>query len=319
LELDYEAVSQDLVRALRGDRSQTAFARRLGYRSNAVYTWEAGKRFPTGSVFLRAAGRVGVDVPGALRAFLRADPPWLAADPATPEGVAALLCDLRGDVPLGPLAARAGRSRFAVSRWLKGQAEPRLPDLLRMVEATSLRALDFVGLFADPERLPSTAAAWERLATARTLAWSNPWSQVVLLALELAPYRALPVHDDGWLAARVGLEVDAVAAALDALVRAGQVVHDGVRYRPVAIQAVDVRSPVVGSALKRFWVDVARQRLADGAPGAWSYNVFAVSEADLQRLEEMQRAHYRAIRALVAESSPAERVVLIHLQTVPLA
>jgi hypothetical protein len=73
-----------------------------------------------------------------------------------------------------------------------------------------------------------------------------------------------------------------------------------------------------GTALKEFWSEIALRRLREGGPGLWSYNVFTVSEEDLHRLEEMQRAHYRAIRALVAESSPADRVVLVTLQLVPL-
>ena len=70
---DAVAVGRDLVRALRGDRSQVAFARRLGYRSNAVYTWESGRRWLSASAFLRAAERVGIDVRAGVAAFLRAD------------------------------------------------------------------------------------------------------------------------------------------------------------------------------------------------------------------------------------------------------
>jgi transcriptional regulator with XRE-family HTH domain len=317
VELDPEQLARQLVRVLRGTRSQTAFARRLGYRSNVVYTWESGRRWPDASTFLYAAARTGVDVPAALRAFYRGDPPWLAHhDPTSPAGVAAMLGDLQGNTPLSELAARAGRSRFAVSRWLKGKAEPRLPDLLRMIEATSLRLLDFLAALVDVSALPGAAEPWRRLEAARTLAWRAPWSQAVLLALELAGYRDLPAHDDAWLATRLGLTPDEVHAAVEALVAAGQVRRERGRYVPLEVKAVDVRR--AGTALKEFWAEVALARLRGGSAGTFSYNVFTVSEADLQRLEEMQRAHYRAIRALVAESAPSERVVLVNLQLVPL-
>lgn len=318
MEHDPEAIASDLVRALRGARSQTAFARRLGYRSNVPYTWESGRRWPPASTFLRAAGRVGVDLPAALERFLGSRPAFLATvDPATPEGVAALLTHLRGALPIGEVAARSGRSRFAVSRWLSGRAEPRLPDLLRVVEATSLRLLDFVAAFTDPAALPSTRVAWARLEAARDLA-ASPWAQAVLLALELAPYQALPAHDDGWIARRLGLPEARVTEALAGLIRAGHVVRVGPRLRRVEVRAVDLRRPASGTALKQHWSEVALDRLRDGAAGVWSYNLFTVSQADLARLEEMQRAHWRAIRALVADSAPAERVVLVNLQLVPL-
>ncbi|MCA9490556.1 MAG: DUF4423 domain-containing protein [Myxococcales bacterium] len=319
MQLDFEAMSVDLIRALRGPRSQTAFARRLGYRSNVVYTWESGRRWPDASTFLQAAGRVGIDVPEAIRAFYRSDPPWLEDhDPASPEGVAALLSDLRGATPVREVAERAERSRFAVSRWLRGCAEPRLPELLRMIEATSLRAVDFVAQFADPSQLPSTRRAWQRQEAARDLAWRLPWTQAVLLGLDLAGYRALSEHDDAWLAARLGLRVEEVAAALVALRDAGQARFDGRRWSPVEVATLDARRRGSGTALKEHWSRVALDRLAHGSAGTFSYNLFTVSEADLARIEELQRAHYRAVRAIVAESEPSERIVLLNLQLVPL-
>jgi hypothetical protein len=160
--------------------------------------------------------------------------------------------------------------------------------------------------------------AWERLNSARTMAWSSPWAQAVLLALELVPYRARPAHDDAWLAHRLGLDVEEVRRAVALLVDAGQIAPDGARYAPVEIPALDVRSATDGRELKRFWADVARERLASGAAGTFSYNLVAVSEADLAALEDLLRAQYRAIRARVADSAPAERLALVQLQLVPL-
>ena len=68
---NYEALASELLRALRGERSQSAFARRLGYKSNIVYSWEAGRAFPTASRALRAAQRTGVDVRAALAYIVR--------------------------------------------------------------------------------------------------------------------------------------------------------------------------------------------------------------------------------------------------------
>jgi hypothetical protein len=151
----------------------------------------------------------------------------------------------------------------------------------------------------------------------RGLARALPWTQLVLLALELAPYRALPAHDAGWLAGRLSLPITAVEEALAALERAGQVRRVGDHYVPVEVLAVDTRRG--NQQIKDFWLGVAQERLRGGAEGVFSYNLCAVSEADLARIEEMQRAHYRAIRSLVAASAPAERVVLVQLHLVPLA
>ena len=87
--------------ALRGSRSQTAWSRRLGYRSNVAYAWESGRRWPTAAETFRACGRAHIDVEASLTRFYGTRPAWLDTfDPSTPEGIAAFLDDLRGSTSI---------------------------------------------------------------------------------------------------------------------------------------------------------------------------------------------------------------------------
>lgn len=314
-----ELIAPALLRALRGRRSQVAFSRWLGYSSNVAHTWEAGKRMPTAAVTWRAARRVGLDPDAGLQRFFRVLPAELGdADLATPDGMAALLRALRGDLPIAELASRIGKSRFQVARWASGAAEPRLPDLLRYVDGCTSRLLDFVAVFVDPTSVDGLAAPWQRLESARTLFWRHPRAQLVLLALDLADYHALPSHDDHWLAQRLDLPLYEVVDDLERLARTGQIAHDGTRWRLADVQTVDTRRhPQAGQALKRWWADAARDRL--GAPTTSSaYNVFSVSEADLARIVDLYRATFASLRAIVAASRPGERLVLVQSNVVPL-
>lgn len=317
---DPEALARELVRALRGRRSQAAFARRLGYRSNIAYAWESGRNYPTAADTLRAAARTGHDVRRALARFLAPPIAWLDdLSPESPEAVAALLRELRGQTSIGALADASGLSRFAVSRFLKQQAEPRLPDFFRLIAASSLRLLDFVSAFVDPATLPSVSAAWAQLQAARLAAYEMPLSHLVLRALELSSYRALPRHVPGWIAARIGITEEEERTYLDALRNAGQIVEDCGRLRIVEAQTVDTRhDPERAVRLRRFWSDVAIARI-DGSPeGVHSYNLAGVSEADWRRLRELYRAHFQQVRTIVAQSEPVERVILLNTLMVPL-
>ena len=60
--IDHSRLARELVRAIRGKRSQTALSRRLKYKTNMVYLWEAGRAWPSASKFLNAAERTGIDV-----------------------------------------------------------------------------------------------------------------------------------------------------------------------------------------------------------------------------------------------------------------
>jgi hypothetical protein len=315
--MDYERLSSELLRALRGKRSQTAFSKRLGYRSNVAYAWESGRAWPTALDFFGMLERSGRKLEPALAAFYRArSGVSVKTDLASARGVAAFLDDLRGQIAVVDLARAAKRSRFAVARWLKGEAEPRLPDFLRLVECASLRLLDFIACFIDPSTLPSIAKPWRELETARRAAYEMPWSHAVLRVIELPAYRKLRAHEPGFIAERLRISRDEEERCVALLLETGQVKKRGKRLIPGAALTVDTRGDAARSRqAKVFWTSVALERIEAGAEGTFSYNLFSVSRADLERIRELHRAYFRELRRIVAASEPAECIALanVHL------
>jgi hypothetical protein len=315
--MDYENLSSELLRALRGKRSQTAFSKRLGYRSNVAYAWESGRAWPTALGFFDALERSGRKLEPALAAFFRVRTgESLKADLKSARGVAAFLDDLRGQIAIVDLARAAKRSRFAVARWLKGEAEPRLPDFLRLVECASLRLLDFIASFIDPSTLPSAAKPWRELETARRAAYEMPWSHAVLRVIELPAYRSLRAHESSFIADRLGISREEVERCVALLLETGQLKKRGKRLIPGAALTVDTRGDAARSRqAKVFWTNVALERIEAGAQGTFSYNLFSVSRADLERIRELHRAYFRELRRIVAASEPTECIALanVHL------
>src|SRR5688572_13348783 len=131
-----DAIAADLVRALRGRRSQAELSRRLGYRSNIVQRWEPGRCWPTASAFLRACQRTRPELARCYERFFQRKPAFLDGnEPFSAATVAAFLRELRGKTPIATLAERTGYNRYSVGRWLNGSAQPRLPEFLRLIEA----------------------------------------------------------------------------------------------------------------------------------------------------------------------------------------
>ena len=313
VDMDYERLASDLLRALRGRRSQPAFSRRLGFKSNVAYRWENGRTFPTGALSLRAAQRAGVDVRTALRRFFRGEPEWMGeVDPLSPEGVAELLRYLAGTTGIGELARRAKRSRFAVARWLKGEAEPRLPELLLLVDAASQRLLDFVSVLVDPAKLPSVAAEWAEHEAAREAAYASPWSHAVLRVLELDEYKALPEHSAGWIGERLGIGLGEETRCLELLSSSRQIRRKGGRWVVDSTRTVDTRAdPERSRQVKEWWTQIALERAKQGYHHKASYAVFNVSQSDLSEVVTLYREFYDRLRAVVTRSEPCERVVLL--------
>src|SRR5690606_4177386 len=139
--LDFDQASRELLRALRGKRSQTALSRRLGFRSNVAAKWESGQRMPTANETLRYSELLGVDV----RAMLARFQPSVAVELTNGEvDVERWLSAQRGAQRMSDVAQKSELSRYSVSRFLTGQSQPRLPQFLRLVEALTQRSDELV-------------------------------------------------------------------------------------------------------------------------------------------------------------------------------
>ena len=310
--MDLEQTSRELVRAVRGHRSQPALSRRLGYRTNVLYAWESGHRSPLASEVLRLAASVGVDVRGAFVRFYRTAPDWLLdADVVSPEFVSRFLRDLQGEAAVALIARRANRNRFSVARWLSGEAQPRLAEFLSLVEAASLRVVDLLAALVDPAKLPSITEVWTRREAGRSLAIECPWAVAVLRCLEVSSADG----DTAAIATRLRLPLEEVERSVAMLSKAGLVTLEAGRWRPVAVEAVDSRrSQETARRIKGFWGRVGLDRLEGGSDGAFAYNVMSVSESQLHRLRELHDGYFNAVRAVVAAEEAPECVVLLNLQ-----
>jgi transcriptional regulator with XRE-family HTH domain len=317
--MDYETIAKQLVLALRGKRSQVALSRRLKCRSNVLYSWESGRRWPTAATFFALAQAVRVPVAPRLSDFLGGLPASLVgADWTVPGTPAKLLEHLRGGTTIVELGRRVGTHRVSVSRWLKGTAEPRLPDFLRMIEGTSLRLLDFIAVFVSPASLPEASAAWQVLEAQRRVAYGLPWSHAVMRVLELEQYRSLPAHRPGWVAARLGMTEEEEARCLAALAESRLIRRRHKRWEVCDVLTVDTRkNPEAGRQLKAHWAQVGMSRLPELEPGGedlFSYNLFTISEREWESFRELHIGYYQELRRLVEASTRAERVVLVNLQ-----
>lgn len=314
--MDFARVASELVRALRGRRSQKSMSLRLGYTTNVLYSWEHGRSSPTATQFLQMAERCGHDTRAHLRSFYVKAPSWLVTMKEFPSraGVAAFLRNHRGEMPVGDLAQLVGVSRFAVSRWLRGSGEPKLSEWLSLIHHLTLRLPEWAALFVDIDELPTLRGEWKRQEAARKAAARLPWTQAVLRAMELAEYQALPEHPAGWFARRLGISLRDEERCLSLLASSQQTTLQNGLWRAAPAEATNLRKdPSEAIAQRAFWTKVAAER-AKAAKGMFAYNVCAVSEHDLDRLKMLQRTFLQQARTIIASSHPVQRVALVQTQ-----
>jgi hypothetical protein len=172
-----------------------------------------------------------------------------------------------------------------------------------------------VAALVAPDRVPEIAQSWQVLQAARQAAYEAPWSHAVLRALELEEYKKLRKHEPGWIASRVGLTLEQEQECLRLLVRARQIRWRLRRWQVRDVSTVDTRHDSRAARVLADWcAQQGAARLAAGGSGNFAFNLFAVSEADLERLRQLQRDYFNQLRSIVADSSPAQQVVVVNMQ-----
>lgn len=305
-------VAQELLRAIRHDRSQKAFSRRLGYRANPITDWENGRSFPRAEEMLRAASLARIDVPAA---FLRFNPN-IPLD-VVEEGFAlsAWMRATIGKTRISELARGMNCSRSSLSRCLAGKAEMRVPEFLGFVDCATGRLPDFVAELVPISRVPSMEHRHGVSQAAKRVAFDHPWTEALLRLLESSSYRASG-SDERALAEALDVSTEVVRDALAALLSAELVTKRGRRYLPNRPLTVDTQGGRAAlHRLKAHWTEVAATRAASPREGdVFAYNVLSASRADVDRIRDVLKNAYREIRAIVAASEPSETAALVNLQ-----
>lgn len=307
--VDVRALGRELVRALRGKRSQRAVSKRLGYKVNVLSGWESGRRAPAASEVLRLAEKVGRD----LEALGRFDARLSGIGADVPALVRALT-DERPHASIARALTDAGTevSRSTVSRWASGKVAPRFFELLALVAECTHRLVDFVGALVDPASLPSVAEEHARIEAQRLLLSEDPALAAVLPAMTLRAYRALPRHRPGWIAQRVGITPAQEARGIELLVAAGAVVKEKGRYRVVHDRRVDVRHErEVVVRLQQHWAHVAASRAGRVPTDLTRFHLVSVRRADVDALRAMLAQLFERVDARLGEVEDPDRVVLV--------
>lgn len=316
MDLDFEQASRELLRALRARRSQAAFSRRLGYRSNVAAKWESGQRMPSASEALRYSSLLGVDVPGMLRGF------HPNVVPETRQGEVVLhrwLSALRGTQRLADVAGKSQLSRYSVGRFLNGHSQPRLPQFLSLVEALTQRADELVDNWVGIDRVPALKPRFLRVQAARQAMLQQPLCLAVMCLLDTRALRALRrAAQEAELTRLLERPLPEMRECLRVLCAGGVIDASLDRYLPISALTVDTRPHRARSlSLQAHWSTLAARHAERPGPNdVCSYNVFSIARKDYGKLKQLQREFYRTARSLIAASEPTELAALLLVQMV---
>ena len=316
---DPDALAQELVKTLRGARSQMQFSRRIGRRSNVAYIWESGRSYPSASELFAIIGRLKGDPRSVCREFVRAHAGrGYDADPGTPEGVGAFLSSIVGDETAASMATELDVSRSTMHRWLTGKTQPRLHELLAIVQASTRAAGWLVeALVLDVAKVESTKREIERRVGA--LMSEEPLLLGVVFALQLPSYTLLPKHRVGYLADRLGISIEEEERGVRMLLDQGLLEWNGERYTFPApwgepgLLEFRAERPV---DIRRFWAQQAASRLGPEHTTVVCGVLIATAD-DIARLERVRGELIQVIRE-IAHRTDGDRIALVNFNVMEL-
>lgn len=288
----FDELSAQFIRELRGTQSQRVLSRRLGFKSNVVYHWEAARRHPT-----------LLQVFDMIRLLQPEGDGCVAIEEI--DDLESLAAYLRGFAPeLGPteIADMVGHSRHKVSRWLRAESAPKLPEFLEYVEQTRNRTLDWIAGFVDPGRLEAAAEDWKRLDRVRSIAMAIPISMAVINVVDLQAYRDLPRHEPGWIARRLGLTLPEERHILESLESVGLMERGETHWSPNLEQVDLLQGPV------EYW---GERCLED--PRSPRFFVASMSPAAREELNELTRRYWQAVGQILKTDRHPDQVVAMSI------
>lgn len=204
----------ELVRAVRGRRSQAKINKKLGYSFNQIYNWESAHVQPSWIDFVRLCAVCGVDLKAVLSNLFS-----FQGDAAQ---CAELLRAIAPAYEIKRIAASCKTSVSRVRRWTAGDSVPKLANILQLIDAVFLLER-FIELLVGPDRVPSMTAAIGKHAVHRQLHRRFPFTGAMLHALECANAR----RSAAGLASMLGIDLTTVTEAIREAADAGLVTTRG--------------------------------------------------------------------------------------------
>ena len=307
-------LAQELVHACRGRRSQTALSKRLGFKSNQLYRWEAGLRGIGWPDFAALCQSCGLPLKQTLTTRLGYYGP--------PEDVSSLVSFLLGDLPIKTAEERLGFSLQMLRRWRRGDGIPDLYQILKVVDVLQGRLLEFVNGIVGPNKIDTLKDRQERSHQERVIRNSFPMSNVVCSILETEDYKKHSTHPSGWLANVLGISIQDECHLLELLMQVGAVTLTDGKYvstgKGLELSTADIAVSIRNRA---YWSKFAPSMLDQSTsipPGSmFGWTVFAISESAFQQVREKLREAYSQILATAnSDLQGKTSVKIINLQCV---
>ncbi|MGB0646092.1 MAG: hypothetical protein ACPGQS_02895 [Bradymonadia bacterium] len=312
MDIDYEHLTQELFKTLRGRSSQGAFSRRLGFQTNVAYRWESGLRTPNANDLLMV---LDIRISAPRENIWRFASPFNQDEQSTSNWCwGRWLSLIKGQCSVKALSNATGLSAQAIRRIFRGDVTPKVDRLLQLIQVLTNRLLDFVQLFVDPKTLPSLASLVDVQTAQRALSTQFLNTELIIASLETDAYQALDAHSNQWIATHLQLELEEVTHTVDALKKTGGLYSVGQKLKTQPNRFVNTRRLGAAAYLRLFdhWNDTLTRRRTSEDYAA--YLVFSCTQETATIIRDLLNTAVKDAVTRVSEDDSTDSVSALTVQ-----
>ena len=273
--IDFDQIATEILRDLRGSKSQGQINNSFGFDYNKVAKWENNELSISWQEFLRYTSLAKKDMQQYFRENLVYN--------GNIESIAEIISHLIKNIPLEQVAASIGCSKATLYRWIKGETEPGIKFILKIIVLVDANFLKFFSAICNISNI-SALDGFTEMEKSKDVFFRYPLIAAILRVIELREYETLPTHQEGFISKKLGIDDEEEKFLLSIMLR-----HHFISYKEEKYIALSKTINTAGNRKLQletmlFWQQQSKkilERLYDGQSynerHLWMYNVFGTT------------------------------------------
>lgn len=310
--MDFILLKTQLLRAIRGKKSQTYLSRKLKFRGNQVFRWESNERAISWPNFVKLCKASDCDLPTALSKVF--------GYRGKPDDFAQLFSQLIGDIKISEVAETLKCSRFAVSRWVRGQSQPDLEYFLMLTHHYSFALFEFLELLVDVNEIPVVQKEYNKRKLQKEIHYRYPIVDAFLTCCELDEYKNATQGLSGFFSKKLGISIDEEDEIIRALRQAGIVQIKANGKIEMKSERLDLRGSEQGAqSIRQFWLNRALEHVKtkpmQNTNSSFGTIVLPSNREAAAKIKEEYYEFYHRVRAILqSNEGKKDRVQVFNFQ-----
>lgn len=297
------ALLPQLIRSLRGRKTQRQLSQRLGYSSNQVHRWESGQVQISWNEFFRLASDCSVDLGKILRSVYSID--WDVSLSHL------FFSNFGSKLDQASLLGGLEISRYQYYRYRRDESDAPAYLIFQLIYLSGTQFYFFLDQILKGKEYGSLFPIVELHRKESELGYQYPQMFAILSAISLPMYQNSKGLHEEWLAKKVGIDADLFSTIIDHMKKINLIVQDGKKYKLLKDKSAPEYSREGVKKILLHWNDVVREKILTQYPvehNFTGYQEFSVSAEGLKKIQTRYREFYSDIASIVSTDDVESRV-----------